>query len=204
MRERYPLRCPMRSLLSLSRSIDRITRAVGRLAAWLTLVMVFVAAYNAIARYIGRAMGRELTSNAWVELQWYLFSLVFLLGAAHTLRANRHVRVDVLYGRLSERNQARIDFWGGLLLLLPFCAFAIWCCWPMVRESIAIREASPDPNGLPRWPIKATILLAFALLFLQGVSETIKRGAILRGYSAEEVGLREVSAGTTENQEQQA
>ncbi|MFT5291594.1 MAG: TRAP-type mannitol/chloroaromatic compound transport system permease small subunit [Planctomycetota bacterium] len=182
----------MRSLLPLSRSIDRINRAVGRFASWLTLVMVLVAAYNAVARYIGRAMGRELTSNAWVELQWYIFSLVFLLGAAHTLRANRHVRVDVLYGRLSARNQTRVDFWGGLLLLLPFCLFAIWCCWPMVRESISIREASPDPNGLPRWPIKASILLAFALLFLQGVSETIKRGAILRGSSPEDVGLHEV------------
>ena len=181
----------MHALLALSRQIDRWNRRVGSLAAWTTLVMVLIAAYNAVARYLGRSTGVELASNAWIELQWYLFSLVFLFGSAFTLRADRHVRVDVLYGRMSPRARAHIDFWGGILFLLPFCAFAFVGSLPMASESFAIRELSPDPGGLPRWPIKAAIPLGFALLFLQGVSETIKRGALLRGHSAEAVGLVE-------------
>ena len=181
----------MRPLLSLVRAIDRLNRGVGNLASWLTLLMVLVAAYNAIARYLGRQIGIELSSNAWIELQWYLFSLIFLLGSSYTLRQDRHVRVDVLFGRFSPRTRATVDLLGGLLFLLPFCAFALWATWPMVRESVSIREASPDPGGLPRWPIKASMLVAFGLLFLQGLSETIKRALVLAGYGAEEVDLCE-------------
>jgi len=184
----------VQALLSLSRAIDRLNRGVGAVAAWTTLAMVLVAAYNSVVRYLGRSTGIELASNAWVELQWYLFSLVFLLGASYTLRADRHVRVDVLYGRLRPRARAWIDFLGGLVFLLPFCGFALWTTWPMVRESIAIREISADPGGLSRWPIKLAILVAFALLFLQGLSETIKRWALLCGLDEEAVGLREPGA----------
>lgn len=178
----------MSALLRLSRGIDALNRAVGRAAAWLTFAMVLMGSFNALARYFDRAAGGGLSSNAFVEGQWYLFSLVFLLGAPHALRAGAHVRVDVLYGRLPERGKHWIDLLGGLLFTIPFCAFALWISWPAVRESWVIREVSPDPGGLPRWPIKAVVPLAFALLLLQGVSETIRRAAALAG---REVELRE-------------
>jgi TRAP-type mannitol/chloroaromatic compound transport system permease small subunit len=178
----------MSALLRLARGIDALNRAVGRAAAWLSLAMVLMGSFNALARYFDRAAGGGLSSNAFVEGQWYLFSLVFLLGAPHALRAGAHVRVDVLYGRLPERGRHWIDFLGGLLFTIPFCVFALWIAWPAVHESWAIREGSPDPGGLPRWPVKAVIPLAFALLLLQGASETIKRAAALAG---REVDLRE-------------
>ena len=171
----------MNLLLRLSRGIDRLNDAIGRGAAWLALVMVLLGAFNALARYAGRFAGRDLSSNAYLEGQWYLFSLLFLLGAAWTLRQDKHVRVDVLYGRLSERVKNWIDLVGTLVFLLPFCAFALWASLPSVRHSIETGEVSPDPGGLPRWPIKAVILAAFLLLALQGLSEAIKKIAILRG-----------------------
>jgi TRAP-type mannitol/chloroaromatic compound transport system permease small subunit len=148
--------------------------------AWLTLVMVLVGSFNALARYFGRWAGVNLSSNAWLELQWYLFSLVFLLGAAHTLERGAHVRVDVLYGRLSLRARAWIDLLGALLFLVPFTLFALWVSWPAVRNSWAIREGSGDPGGLPRFPIKTAILVGFGLLLVQGLSEAVKAAARLR------------------------
>lgn len=168
-------------LLRISGLIDRSMRALGRAVSWLTLGMVLLGAGNAVLRYLGRFVGENLTSNAVVEAQWYLFALVFLLGAAPTLLRDRHVRVDVFYGRLTPRGRARIDLAGALLFLLPFSAFAIWVSSPSVRSSIAVWEGSPDPGGLPRWPIKAVILVCFGLLIAQGVSEVIKRIAGLRG-----------------------
>jgi len=181
----------MSALLGLARRVDALNRRIGRLVAWLTFAMVLVGAFNAVARYFDRAAGGGLSSNAYVELQWYLFSLVFLLGAPYTLRSNAHVRVDVLYGRLPERGRAWIDLAGGVLFLIPFCVFALWIGWPSVRDSWQVREVSPDPGGLWRWPIKAVVMVAFALLLLQGLSETIKRAALLRGRTAEQVGLEE-------------
>ncbi|MEM8934755.1 MAG: TRAP transporter small permease subunit [Acidobacteriota bacterium] len=116
-----------------------------------------------------------------LETQWYLFSVVFLLGASYTLRHDRHVRVDVFYGSLTPRRRALIDLVGTLLFLLPFCGFVLWSSWPAVANSWAVREASPDPGGLPRYPIKALILVAFTLLILQGLAEIVRRVAILRG-----------------------
>ncbi|MEM7307113.1 MAG: TRAP transporter small permease subunit [Planctomycetota bacterium] len=171
----------MRGLLSASRAIDRLNDRLGRLVAWLALAMILVGAFNAVARYLGRFTGRDLSSNTYVELQWYLFSLVFLLGAAYTLRRDQHVRVDVLYGRLSRRTKAWIDLVGTVVFLLPFCVFVLWVAWPYVMNSVEVREGSPDPEGLPRYPIKAAILVSFVLLLLQGVSEAIKRLAIVRG-----------------------
>jgi TRAP-type mannitol/chloroaromatic compound transport system permease small subunit len=169
-----------RVLLAASRSVDRFHARLGSLVAWLTLLMVLVGSLNALARYVSRWVGVNLSSNAWLELQWYLFSLVFLLGAAHTLERNAHVRVDVLYGRLGARARAWIDLLGSLVFLVPFTIFGLWVSWPAVRNSWAIREISPDPGGLPRYPIKAVIPLAFALLLLQGLSEAIKAFARLR------------------------
>jgi len=181
----------MRTLLRISARIDRLNRTIGRAAAWLTLVMVLVGAYNAIARYLERDVGLRLSSNAYLEAQWYLFSLVFLLGAPYALRKGSHVRVDVLYGGHGERGKAWIDLFGGLILLLPFCVFAIWISWDFVRDSWLEREMSNDPGGLPRWPLKPVVPLAFLLLLLQGLSEVTKRLALLRGHSAAEVGLEE-------------
>lgn len=160
--------------LRVSSAIDRVTSAVGRAAAWLALLMVIVGAFNAIARYLGRYVGINLSSNAYLELQWYLFSMLFLLGGAWVLRENAHVRVDVLYSRLSARGQSVINIIGTVLMLIPFSAFVLWVSSPIVRSSWSIREGSPDPGGLPRYPLKALILVCFALLLLQAVSELIK------------------------------
>jgi len=181
----------MRTALGISRFVDAFNRVVGRAVAWLTLAMVLVGAYNAVARYVERDLGFSLSSNAYLELQWYLFSLVFLLGAPYALRKGAHVRVDVLYGGHKERAKAWIDLLGTLLFLIPFCAFAIWISWDFVHDSWVKREMSSDPGGLPRWILKPVVPLAFALLALQGVSEAIKRVALLRGHGPEEVGLHE-------------
>ena len=187
----------MHRSLRVASWIDGLNRRVGALVGWLTLLMVLVGAFNAVARYLDRGGSVRLSSNAWIELQWYLFSLVFLLGAPYALRCNAHVRVDVIYGRLSPRAQAWIDLVGGLVFLLPFCVFALLVSWPAVRESWAVREVSADPGGLARYPIKSAVLVAFVLLALQGVSEIIKRVALLRGVPAEEVGLDEQLGGAS-------
>lgn len=183
----------MARLLRIARGIDGLSRRVGRIVAWLTLAMVLVGAYNAVARYVERDLGLALSSNAYVELQWYLFSLVFLLGAPYTLRCDRHVRVDVIYGGHTTLAKAWIDLVGGVLLLLPFCAFAIWSSTDFVLDSWSQREMSSDPGGLPRYPLKTVVPIAFFLVGLQGISEVIKRLAIIRGMSPEAVGLEETA-----------
>ena len=186
----------MRFLLSSSAAIDRLTAAVGRASSWLVLVMVLLGAFNALGRYLSRFLGVNLSSNAYIELQWYMFSLIFLLGAAHALRAGSHVRVDVLFGRLKPRSRAWIDLVGALVFLIPFCIFGLWVCWPSVASSWRVLEGSPDPGGLPRYPIKTVILVSFSLLLLQGISEAIKRIAMLRGLLPfEEAGKSSPEAG---------
>jgi TRAP-type mannitol/chloroaromatic compound transport system permease small subunit len=172
--------------LSISRILDRLSERVGLAVGWLTLLMVLIGAYNAVVRYLGKFFGWNLASNAYIEAQWYLFSLVFLLGAAYTLRRGAHVRVDVLYGRLDARGRAWINLLGTIVFLLPFSLFALWVSWPAVHNSWVIREVSPDPGGLPRYPIKAMILVGFTLLILQGISEIVKQVAILRGRTSED------------------
>jgi TRAP-type mannitol/chloroaromatic compound transport system permease small subunit len=172
--------------LHMARLIDRLNERLGRGVAWLTLAMVLIGAFNAVARYLGRYIGVNLSSNAYIELQWYLFSLVFLLGGAYTLRHNAHVRVDVIYGRLSNRARAWINLLGTLIFLIPFALFGLWVSWPSVRNSWAVLEDSPDPGGLPRYPIKTAILVAFALLLVQGIAEAVKHVAVLRGHLAGE------------------
>jgi TRAP-type mannitol/chloroaromatic compound transport system permease small subunit len=170
--------------MKLMRWIDALNERIGRSASWLVLAMVLIGAYNAVARYVGRYIGFNLSSNAYLEMQWYLFSLVFLLGAAYTLKRNEHVRVDVLYGRLSRRMRAWIDAIGMVVFLLPFSVFCLIVSWPSVRNSWQVLEGSPDPGGLPRYPIKSVILVAFVLLILQGIAELIRRIRILRGDDA--------------------
>jgi TRAP-type mannitol/chloroaromatic compound transport system permease small subunit len=143
--------------------------------------MVLLGAFNAIARYASRGLGRSLSSNAYLEGQWYLFSVILLLGAAYTLRHDRHVRVDVIYAKLSEKGRAWIDLLGTALFLLPFSAVTMVLTWPTVHNSWITRELSPDPGGLPRYPLKTMILVGFFLLFLQGLSMLIRQIAFLRG-----------------------
>ncbi len=171
----------MGALERFAGAIDRLNGLIGVAVAWLSLAMVLIGAFNAVARYLGRFAGASsLASNAWIETQWYLFSVLFLLGAAYTLREDAHVRVDVLYGRLGPRGKAWIDLVGTFVFLLPFCAFGIWSSWDAVANSIAIGEMSPDPGGLPRWPLKALIPVSFGLLALQGLAEAARRVVLIR------------------------
>ncbi|NIM00904.1 MAG: TRAP transporter small permease subunit, partial [Acidobacteria bacterium] len=164
----------------LADAIDRLADGAGALIRWLVLVMVVLGAFNAVARYLGRSIGVQLSSNAFIELQWYLFSLIFLLGAGYTLKRRGHVRVDVIYEKLAPRTRAWIDLAGSVFLLLPFCVFGVVMTWPSVRNSWSLREGSPDPGGLPRYPIKTVILIAFGLLFLQGVAWILRRAGQIR------------------------
>lgn len=171
----------MQRWLRLAYGIDRVNEGIGRGVYWLTLVMVLIGALNAVIRYFDRYMGIGISSNLFFELQWYLFTVVFLVGSAYALKHNAHVRVDVFYGRLSVRGKAWINLLGTVLFLIPFCVLMIWMSWPAVMSSWALREMSPDPGGLPRYPIKTVLPLAFVLLLVQGMSLLIKQVAILRG-----------------------
>lgn len=166
----------MSALLRLALAIDGLNERVGRMAMWLVLLAALVSSGNALFRY-----GFNMSSNAWLEIQWYLFSAIFLLGAGYTLKHNGHVRIDILYGRFSPRTRAWIDLVGGLLFLLPTAGLIAWLGWAGFAESYAIGETSPDAGGLSRWPIKLLIPVGFALLALQGLSESIKRWAFLAG-----------------------
>lgn len=163
---------------------DRLNSRIGVAVSWLTLAMVAVGAYNAVVRYLGRFTGWNLSSNAYLELQWYMFSLVFLLGAAYALLTGAHVRVDVIFSRLPERWRRRIDLWGSLLFLIPFAIFGLVMSWPAVRNSWAVLEVSSDPGGLPRYPIKSVLLVAFTLLALQGLAEAVRNWLRLRALKA--------------------
>lgn len=168
-------------LKRFAHAVDAINERIGAAIRWLALVMILLGAFNAVARYLTKYAGVSLSSNAYTELQWYLFSLIFLLGAAYGLRHDVHVRVDVLYARLSRKAQAWIDIAGTVLFLIPFCVLMLWVSWPAVRNSWAIHEVSPDPGGLPRYPIKAVILVGFGLLLLQGLSHIVKQVEVIQG-----------------------
>ncbi|MBE9040530.1 TRAP transporter small permease subunit [Oscillatoriales cyanobacterium LEGE 11467] len=173
----------MQALLRLSQLIDATNERIGRLTYWLLPVAIVIGTWNTVGRYIGKHLGQSLTSNASIEAQWYLFDLVFLLGAAYTLKHNAHVRVDLFYDRWNPQRKALVNFLGTLLFLIPFCIMVVWFSWTPIFNSWQIWESSPDPNGLPRYPIKTALLVGFGLLILQGISEAIKNWAIWRGYS---------------------
>lgn len=166
----------MKTLLALSRAIDALNELTGRGIRWLVLACILVSAGNAVARY-----GFNLSSNGFLEIQWYLYSIVFLGAAGYTLKHNAHVRIDLIAGRLAPQKQAWIDIFGHVFMLLPVCAIMLWFGWSAFVESYRINELSPDAGGLLRWPIKFVVPAAFLLLILQGVSETIKKFAVLRG-----------------------
>lgn len=168
-------------MLRIASAIDRLNDLIGRAIAWLALGMVLVGSYNALVRFVDKGAGTSLSSNTWLEAQWYMFAALFLFAAAWTLRQDAHVRVDVFYSRLSPRGKAWINLLGSLLLLIPFCIFLLWAVWPSVVASWVIKEVSPDPGGLPRWPIRAAVPVGCALLLLQGVSMALRSLAVLRG-----------------------
>jgi TRAP-type mannitol/chloroaromatic compound transport system permease small subunit len=174
----------MRALLALSRGIDTLNEWIGTSVRWLVLLAVLVSSVNATLRYT-----LDESSNAWLEVQWYLFSAVFLLCAGYTLRRNEHIRIDIVTGRMSARVRAWIDLLGGLFFLLPASVLIMVLSWPMVLDSYTRHEFSPSAGGLLRWPAKILIPLGFFLLALQGVSEIIKRAAFLTGRGPDPSGM---------------
>jgi len=171
----------MNFLLKIADLIDAFNRRVGQLMFLFVLIMILVGVYNATVRYLGGFIGANLSSNAYLELQWYLFGAIFMLGAAYTLQKDGHVRVDVLQSRLTPKAKAWIDLIGILVFMIPFCALVFWLSLPWVLKSYQLLEMSSDPGGLPRYPIKTVVPVAFLLLLLQGLSQLIKAVAVIRG-----------------------
>jgi TRAP-type mannitol/chloroaromatic compound transport system permease small subunit len=163
------------ALLKASRAIDAVNDRFGALAVWLVLFACLISAGNAVSRH-----SLNLSSNAWLELQWYMFAAIVLFGGPFTLKINGHVRVDVVYLSLPERTRIWIDLLGGVLFLLPFCLVMIYFTWPWFLESWRINETSSNAGGLVRWPVKLMLPVGFTLMALQGTSEIIKRIAALR------------------------
>jgi TRAP-type mannitol/chloroaromatic compound transport system permease small subunit len=166
----------MQAALGLSRAIDRLTELVGRGVSWLVLAAVLVSAGNAVIRKTF-----DLSSNAWLELQWYLFGAVFMLAASYALQKGDHVRIDVLYAGLSRRKQHWIDLFGHLVFLAPFTLLMTWYLVPYFLFAFRSGEISANAGGLPIWPGKLMLLLGFILLTLQTVSEIVKKIAVMRG-----------------------
>ncbi|MCU0802377.1 MAG: TRAP transporter small permease subunit [Rhodobacteraceae bacterium] len=164
----------MNLMLALSRVIDKLSETVGKTVMWLILVAVLVSAGNAVVRKVF-----NYSSNAWLELQWYLFGATFMLAAANTLRQNEHVRIDVLYGSLTRRTQHWIDLFGHIVFLLPFAALMTWMLVPYFLESWFSGAGSSNSGGLFIWPARALMVAGFALLLLQAFSEIIKKIAVI-------------------------
>ena len=175
----------MQFLLRISRIIDSITEWFGRLTFGLVIIMVLVGAWNVLGRYLGKFIGYNLTSNALIEIQWYLFDLIFLLGAAYVLKHNNHVRVDLFYKDWTPRGKALVNFIGAIVFLLPFCGLLIYYSWGNIVNSWQILEISPDPGGLPRYPIKSAIIISLLLLILQGISEAIKNWLVFQNINTQ-------------------
>lgn len=168
----------MKFLLGVSRVIDNVNAFWGRIASWMVLLCCVVSAGNAVVRKIF-----SISSNSWLEIQWYMFAVMVLLGAAHTLNKNEHVRIDIVYGNLTSRAQMWVDLVGAALFLLPACIIVGWVSWPLFMNSYLINETSSNAGGLLRWPIKLVLPMGFLLLALQGISEIIKRIGGLRGHA---------------------
>jgi TRAP-type mannitol/chloroaromatic compound transport system permease small subunit len=166
----------MKVLLALSRAIDALNERVGKLARWLILISVLISAGNAVVRY-----SLNTSSNAWLEIQWYLFSVVFLFCAGYTLLHNQHVRIDVVTGQFSGRVRTWIDILGTLFFLLPMAITIMWLSWPVFTDAWRSNEVSTNAGGLIVWPARLMVPIGFLLLVVQGISELIKRVAFLRG-----------------------
>ncbi len=173
----------MQALLKIARGIDCLSAKVGGIAVWLVLVVTLIGAGNAVVRKFF-----DFSSNALLEVQWYLFSAIFLLCSAHALQKNIHVRIDVLAGRFSRRTQAWIDVFGGLFFLLPVCLLIFWLSGAVFLDAWQSGERSSSAGGLALWPARLLVPLGFALLVLQGISELIKRIAFLSGQGPDPLG----------------
>jgi TRAP-type mannitol/chloroaromatic compound transport system permease small subunit len=166
----------MQALLAVSRSIDAATRLIGKSVAWLVVVAAFISAGNAVIRKLF-----DISSNSWLELQWWLFAAVFLLAAPWTLALNEHIRIDIVNERLPRWVRNAIEVFGHVFFLLPMAALVAYTSWDFFLTSWKQNEQSANYGGLPQWPVKFLIPVAFALLFAQGISELIKRIAIING-----------------------
>ncbi|MBV9347891.1 MAG: TRAP transporter small permease subunit [Pseudolabrys sp.] len=164
----------MRGLLAFSRSVDWVNGKIAIIADWMVLLAALISAGNAASRYLF-----SISSNGWLEIQWYMFTAMVLLGGPYTLKMNEHVRVDLVYGMVSERTRIWIDIVCGILFLLPICVILVYFTWPWFVESWRIGEQSSNAGGLIRWPVKILLPVGFALMAAQGVSEIIKRIAAL-------------------------
>lgn len=197
-------------LLPVAKSLDVIGDKFGVVADWLVLLACVVSAGNAMFRYLLTPVISILAdpqyavyhpflrwlepiitwygryANGFLELQWYMFAAMVLLGASYTMKMNEHVRVDLFYGSVSDRTRHWIDFFGGVVFLFPMCILLIWFTWPWFIESWRLNEASNNAGGLLRWPVKFILPFGFALLLLQGFSEIVKRAAALRGFYVHE------------------
>ncbi|NTZ92868.1 TRAP transporter small permease subunit [Agrobacterium tumefaciens] len=179
----------MKFFLALSRAIDTANSAIGKGISWLLLAAILVSAINAAMR-----KAFSMSSNAWLESQWYLFSAVFLIAAAYTLLNNEHVKVDLIYGSLPRKGQLWVDILGTIFFLMPFCLITVYLSWPVFLQKFASGEVSNNTGGLIQWPVWALIPIGFSLLALQGVSELIKRVAILRGDIPDPVAAADAAA----------
>jgi TRAP-type mannitol/chloroaromatic compound transport system permease small subunit len=171
-----------RKVDALARALEAVSEWSGRAASWLVLAMTLLVGYDVAMRYLFHR-----GSVALQELEWHLFALLFLLGAAYTFKHDGHVRVEVFYQKMGERGRAWVDLFGNLFLMLPFCALVIWSAWPFVYNAYAFGEGSPDPGGLPyRFVLKAAILVAFALVALQGLAGSLRCAHTLFARQGEE------------------
>jgi len=165
-------------LLAFSRAVDRMNEAIGKAATWLILIVVVISAGNAVFRF-----AFDWSSNGLLEIQWYLFSAVFLLCAAYVLNRNEHIRIDVIAGRMSPRAQNWIDVFGIIVFMMPMVVITTYLSWPVFTLALHSGEVSANPGGLIRWPVRLLMPVGFFLLFLQGLSELIKRAAFLTGHA---------------------
>lgn len=179
---------PEAPLRRLARRIDAWQDAFGRALSWLMLVMVLVVFSDVVLRY-----AFNLTSVFTQELEWYLFAITYLLGAGYVMLHDEHVRVDIVYSRLSPRRKARLDFILLFVFFFPSCLLIVYTTWPFFRNAYMVLEGSPDPGGIPaRWALKSVIIIAFVILMIQGVSQAVKNFYVWRGWEEPVSRLKEI------------
>ncbi|MDF1484321.1 TRAP transporter small permease subunit [Ramlibacter sp. H39-3-26] len=166
----------MSGLLKLALGVDWLSGRLSKIAGWAVLLASIISAGNAFVRY-----GLDVSSNAWLEIQWYLFAATVMLGAPLVLKFNEHVRVDILYGKLSSRGQVYVDIFGLLFFLLPVMGLMTWLTWPFFWKMLESGEMSGNIGGLIRWPAALLMPVGFGAMVLQGLAEIVKRVAFLRG-----------------------
>jgi TRAP-type mannitol/chloroaromatic compound transport system permease small subunit len=197
----------MQALLAVTRGIDRVNAFIGKGVIWLILLAVLVSAGNAVSRKLF-----DLSSNAWLELQWYLFGAAFMGAAAYTLQQNEHIRIDVFYASRSRRTQHWIDLLGHVFFLLPFVALMAWLLWPYTIQAYNSGQISTNAGGLIIWPARAILLVGFVMLVFQALAEIIKKIAVMQGLiedphpfiSAQDQALHEVEELAAEVEASQA